>query len=202
MNPRERIKTILKHKCPDRIGISDSYWIDTVERWHKEGLPEGMTPSEYFDFDIDYISMDASLRLPERILEETDEYTIYEDKHGFTAKKWKNKSGALGYIDHKIKTREDWEKYKLRLEVDFGGTSRINTTSYFDAFVKWPSWKKAGEKFRKLRKKEKFIILNVYGPLEATWRKHGFERTLTNMLLNPELIHDMFSTQIIQFLLM
>jgi len=193
VNARERIRAILKHQCPDRIGISDSYWIDTIERWHKEGLPEGMSPSEYFDFDIDYIYMDASLRLPEKILEETGEYVIRTDKHGFTAKEWKNKSGALGYLNHKIKTKQDWDKCKSRLKVDFGGTSRIDTFDYFDPFVKYSSWKEAVRKFRELRKKEKFILLTVYGPLEATWRKHGFERTLTNMLLEPELIHNMFS---------
>jgi len=193
MNSRERIKIILKHKCPDRIGIADSYWIDTIERWYREGLPKGVTPSEYFGFDFDYIYMDASLRFPEKILEETDEYMIYEDKHGFTAKKWKSKSGALGYMDHKIKTRKDWERYKSRLEVEFRGTSRINTVSYFEPFVNYPSWREIRERFKELKKGEKFILLVVYGPLEATWRKHGFERTLTNMLLEPKLIHEMFS---------
>lgn len=193
MNARERIKILLNHKSPDRIGIADSYWIDTVKRWYKEGLSKGISPSQYFDLDFDYIYIDASLRLPEKILKETDKYTIREDKHGFSAKVWKDRSGALGYMDHKIKTRKDWEKYKSRLELAFGGTSRINIISYFEPFVKWPSWEEAREKFKRLRKRKKFILLTVYGPLEATWRKHGFVRTLTNILLDPELVHDMFS---------
>lgn len=196
MSARSRIKAVLEFECPDRIGMGDAYWIETVKQWHKEGLPEGITPPDYFDLDFDYTFLDASLRFPERIVKETEEYVVREDKHGFTAKEWKNKSGALDYMDHKIKTKEDWEKYRSRLKVDLGETSRIDTVSYFPAFVQYSSWDEVKEEFRELRRREKFILLVVYGPFEATWRKHGFERTLINMLQKPEFIADMFDAHI------
>ena len=43
MSSRERIRTLLAHREPDRVGLSDSYWLDTVPRWHTEGLPAGVT---------------------------------------------------------------------------------------------------------------------------------------------------------------
>jgi len=37
--------------------------------------------------------MDASLRLPERLVEDTTTYTVREDKHGFVGKQWKDHTG-------------------------------------------------------------------------------------------------------------
>jgi len=191
MNSRERIKTLLAHEEPDRIGLADSFWDDTLTRWAAEGYPKDVDPTEYFGFDFDWLYMDASLRLTERLVEDTDEYTVREDKHGFVAKQWKGKAGALGYLDHTVKTREDWERLKNRLTVDYGGTSRINTVSYFQPFVEWPTWEEMSATFQEMRQRGRYILLMVYGPHEANWRKHGFEQTLMDMVLDPGLIKDM-----------
>ncbi|MBK8024197.1 MAG: hypothetical protein IPK19_22875 [Chloroflexi bacterium] len=188
---RERIKKLLTFQEPDRIGKFDAFWEDTLTRWYAEGLSRDIPTSDQFGFDIEPIFLDASLRLPEALLEETDEYTIRQDKLGYTAKQWKGKSGALGYLDHAVKTREDWEQLKGRLAVDFGGTSRIHTVSYFTPFVTYPTWEEMGASFQQLLAKERYLLLHVYGPFEATWRKHGFENSLMNLALEPDLIADM-----------
>ncbi|MCD6291144.1 MAG: hypothetical protein J7M34_11625 [Anaerolineae bacterium] len=189
--PRDRIRTLLSFQEPDRIGLADAFWVDTLARWREEGLPADVDPSDYFGFDFDSLFLDASLRLPERLLEETEEYTIREDKHGFVAKQWKGRAGALGYLDHSVKTREDWARLKHRLAVDFGGTSRIHYVSYFEPFVTYPSWEEIAGYYRELRRRERFILLHVYGPFEATWRKHGFEATLMDIAADPGFIADM-----------
>jgi len=171
--------------------MADSFWDDTLARWQTEGYPPDAEAAQYFDFDFDWIYMDASLRLPEKLIEDADEYTIREDKHGFVGKQWKGKAGALGYLDHAVKSQDDWDKLKERLAVDFGETSRINTASYFSPFLTWPTWEQMAAKFKELRQNQRFVILMVYGPHEANWRKHGFEETLMNMALNPGLIADM-----------
>jgi len=196
MSSRERIKTLLSFKEPDRIGMADAYWEDTLTRWHEEGLPPNVDPAEHFGFDFDRIYMDASLRLPERLLEETDEYTIREDKHGFVAKQWKGRSGALGYLEHRVKTQEDWEQLKGRLAVDFGGSSRIHHVSYFTPFVEYPTWEEMAVYSQNLRKRGRYILLMVYGPCEATWRKHGFAETLMDMAAAPDFISDMSRTHV------
>ncbi|MCK6579988.1 MAG: hypothetical protein L6Q98_18000 [Anaerolineae bacterium] len=193
---RERIKKLLAFQEPDRIGRFDAFWEDTLTRWISEGLPPDIAPADYFAFDIEPIFLDASLRLPEKLLEETDEYTVREDKLGYTVKQWKGKAGALGYLDHVIKTREDWERHKHRLAVDFGGASRIHTVSYFTPFVAYPTWAEMGATFERLIAKERYLLLHVYGPFEATWRKHGFETTLMNLVLEPELIAAMCEAHI------
>ena len=191
MNSCERIKKLLTFQQPDRIGKTDAFWEDTLPRWRTEGLPSDVDIKDYFGFDIEPIFLDASLRMPEQLLEEADEYTIRKDKLGYTAKQWKGKAGALGYLDHVIKSREDWERLKGRLTVDFGGTSRIHTTSYFEPFITYLSWAEMGSMFNQARTTERYILLHVYGPWEATWRKHGFDTALMNIALEPELIADM-----------
>ncbi len=191
MNSRERIKILLSFKEPDRIGKQDAFWEDTLDRWQKEGMPSEVDPGDYFDLDFDNLYIDASLRLPEKLLKDTEEYTIRADKHGFIAKQWKGKAGALGYLEHRVKSRSDWESLKNRLEVDFDDTSRINNISYFEPFVEWPNWQEMAEKFQQIHKRGKYILLHVYGPHEANWRKHGFKETLMDMLLQPDLMIDM-----------
>lgn len=194
LTSRERVQKLLAFEEPDHIAKQDAYWEDTLIRWHSEGLPHDADPKEYFNLDFDNLYIDASLRLPEKLVEDTDEYTIREDKHGFVAKQWKGKSGALGYLEHTIQNRADWEKYKHRLDVDFGGTSRINRVSYFEPFVQYPTWIEMEGIFQEVRQQERYIIMHVYGPHEANWRRHGFEQTLMDMALDPGFIADMSMT--------
>jgi len=192
MNARQRVQTILDHREPDRIALNDAFWIDTLARWEREGLPPGTSPAELFDFDFDTLYLDASLRLPEQLLEDAPEYTVRQDKHGFVAKQWKGKAGALGYERHSVNTRADWERLQTRLNVDFGGTARIGPVSYFEPFVTYPTWEEMAAAFQAMRRREKYILLHVYGPFEATWRKHGFEQSLMDMALDPGLMGAMF----------
>ena len=191
LTSRERVQRLLAFEEPDRIAKQDAYWEDTLARWYDEGLPVDADPKEYFGLDFDNIFIDSSLRLPEKLVEDSEEYTIREDKHGFVGKQWKGKAGALGYLEHTIKTARDWEQHRHRLAVDFGGTSRIHHISYFEPFTTYPTWEEMGEIFQDIRKNERFILLHVYGPHEANWRKHGFEETLMDMALDPGFITEM-----------
>ena len=187
---------LLSFREPDRIGMADGCWEDTLQRWHAEGLPPDVALGELFGFDFDHIFLDASLRLPERLVEDTNEYTIREDKHGFVAKQWKGRAGALGYLDHRVKTRADWKQLRHRLAVDFGGTSRVHTVSYFEPFATYPSWEEMATRFQELVHRQRFILLAVYGPYEATWRRHGFEASLMDMAADQGWMRDMFRAHV------
>jgi uroporphyrinogen decarboxylase len=196
MQGRERIQALLAHTEPDRIGVWDAYWEDTILNWEQQGLPRGVSPTTYFNMDFENLYLDASLRLPERLLEDHPEYTLREDKHGFVAKQWKNRSGALGYLKHTVQTEQDWADLRRRLDIDFGGTARIGPASYFTPFTPFPTWEQLQVQFAAMRQRGKYVLLHVYGPIEATWRKHGFEETLSDLALNPNWMRDMFEAHI------
>ncbi len=52
MTSRERIKTILTGGVPDRVGMHESPWADTLDLWREQGLPEGQSVDDYFGMDI------------------------------------------------------------------------------------------------------------------------------------------------------
>ena len=192
----ERIRTLLAHREPDRVGLADSFWLDTVPRWESEGFPIGVTPAEYFGFDFDHVYIDSSLRLPEVVLEDTAEFYIYKDKHGFTAKRWKHKAGAFGYLDHVIQDRSDWERLRGNLVLEYGAGCRMATIPYSDPFETYHDWAAFRTEFDHLCRREKYILAVVYGPFESTWRRHGFEATLVDLVSDPGFAREMFETHV------
>ncbi len=144
ISSRQRVQQTLAFQEPDRVALADAWWEDTLARWRREGLAPDVSPAGHFGFDFDWVFMDASLRLPEALLEDTDEYTVRRDKHGFVAKQWKGRAGALGYEEHAVNDRADWERLQMRLTADAHEPSRIHTVSYFEPFVEYPSWQGDG----------------------------------------------------------
>ena len=67
MTSRDRIKKILDLKEPDRVGISDDFADNVIQKWRNDGsLPGKMTPQEYFDFDIRLFGFDQSFHKDEK----------------------------------------------------------------------------------------------------------------------------------------
>ena len=58
MTSKERIYKILDFKTPDRIGVNDIFLDTTIEKWEYDGLPENISPEEYFDLDFELIDLD------------------------------------------------------------------------------------------------------------------------------------------------
>jgi len=84
MTSKERFQAAIAHKTLDRIPVAEiCFWPETIERWRKEGLPASGEPADYFGLDkIAIFGFDCSLRLQEKVLEETSEWTIAVDKNG------------------------------------------------------------------------------------------------------------------------
>ncbi|MBS3763012.1 MAG: hypothetical protein KGZ25_06885, partial [Planctomycetes bacterium] len=61
MTSRERFQCMYEHKEADRIPVIDSPWGATIERWHKEGMPEDTTFVDFFGLDhVAQIGVDNS----------------------------------------------------------------------------------------------------------------------------------------------
>lgn len=123
MTSRERILRVLNHKIPDRVPIQDSVWVATTRRWHKEGLPEDMSPEEYFGYEFCFSNPDLTPRFPVKVIEKNEEFLITTTSFGGKRKNHRDYSTTPEIIDWPIKTKEDWKEIKKRLAPDI---KRIN----------------------------------------------------------------------------
>ncbi len=131
MTSRERVLCALRRQEPDRVPIHDSPWGTTIERWHREGLPDAVGPDEFFGYELGGQGADCSFRFEEKTLEETDEYTVATTANGAVRKNWKHATSTPECIDFTITTRQAWEEHKARLaysadRIDWGDTLKSN----------------------------------------------------------------------------
>ncbi|MDD5698421.1 MAG: uroporphyrinogen decarboxylase family protein [Victivallaceae bacterium] len=200
MNSRERIKKIFAGEIPDRVGIFDAPWPETVERWHREGLPKEVHVNEYFDYDIDdCLLLDTSLMLPKKIMEKTPEYMIYSDANGVVNKVMRGKTGAPLVLDYLIKTPADWEKYKKSLRfskariqiIRWGEYEPVDESNIVSSTL---PWSKVLKQYQEARQKDKFMLFLAAGPLENATHLLDAQDVYMKMLTEPDFISDLFST--------
>lgn len=117
MNDRERFLATMNYLPRDRCSWWELwYWPETVERWHKEGLPEDVHLKEYFGVDRrEDVGVNLGLvpAFKAETLEENETYEIYRRADGVIAKKIKE--GDLGarmpqWLSFPLETRRDWEE--------------------------------------------------------------------------------------------
>jgi len=177
MTSRERISLTLRHKEPDRIANYDSPWGTTIRRWRTEGLPEGVAPADYFNYEIATVSFDGTLRLEPELVEETDDYVIRRDASGTLTKNWKNQASTPEFIDFLLKDRAIWDEHKERFQP---ARDRVD-------------WEKMREQVRVAREKGKFLCLGgSFGFQLIFSRMVGPEKTMYVMADDPEWAKEMF----------
>ncbi len=116
MATRERIKRMYEHKEADRVPLLGGPWGTTLERWRSEGMPQDADFVDYFDLDrVVGIGGDTSPRYEEKFIEETDEYVVYFDSWGTTAKNWKHASSTPHWLARTVVDRKSWEAAKKRM---------------------------------------------------------------------------------------
>ncbi|MBC8235437.1 hypothetical protein H8E77_38310 [bacterium] len=179
MTSRERISTILSGGIPDRIGMADSYWGSTVQRWQKEGLPANVSPNDYFGTnDIAHLGGDLSLRFPGKLIEDTSEHQIIIDGNGVTRMNLKTGGGwTPHWLDYTIKDEATWQEHRQQLEYD---ESRIPGNII--------------ETYQRLREAGKFIAYSGHTCFAATWAFIGQVNEFLWMAEKPDLITDLFAT--------
>ena len=177
MTGRERILTTLTGGIPDKVGNSESPWAETIVRWRQEGLAEDADVADALHMDIlNMGGIDMSLRLPVEVFEETDEYRLLRDANGVTRKDFKRESGHTPHwIDHVVRTRADWMKYRDRLEPTPERLADSARTAYDHG-----------------RERGRFVCFNTPEAYELAWPVFGQVGIFTLMMDAPELIADVF----------
>lgn len=174
----ERVVAQLHLKETDRVPITDNPWHTTVARWKKEGFPDDADVSEYFGFEFRGFGIDGSFMLPEKVVEETDEYVITTNKNGATLKNWKNKTSTPELVGFTLTTPKIWNELKPRLE-------------FKPERIYWNSDKECYNKCRQMGLFVHVALVIGYDELSTTV---GPETLLPAMLTEPEWVYDMFKT--------
>ena len=188
MTSRERVKAAINFCKPDRMPCNEAPWPDTIEQWHKQGLPDDVMPADYFGYDICSMFLDCSPRFEQKIIKKEGEYTIYQDRYGYTAKKILNKGSTLDFISHIIEDEPTWQRHMNRWEFSNDRTelARIDDASYFAHFAPYPSWEEAKKRYLKLYDTGRYMLFDNYGPWEACWRCRGYENQLIDTAVHSD----------------
>ncbi len=175
MDSRERILTALSHREPDRVPIHDGPWPATIARWHKEGLPESVSPAEYFGYEIVFTGCDLTPRFPVEVLEETEEYIVQRTATGAVNKNFRDLSSTPQLIDRPIKSKQDWPPIRERLYAD-------------EARINWDGMRRQIEEAHRRGKFVTFAGSYGYDTLQGYMRS---EHLLMAMATHPDWVREM-----------
>jgi len=123
MTTRELWQNIMHYGEFDRMPVTHwGGWAETRRRWIGEGMPENVSEHEYFNAVPMWAGVGVNLDLMPsfagEVLEDADEYRIERDGGGVILKRWKNESCIPQYIDHTLKSADQWDEFKKRLQPD------------------------------------------------------------------------------------
>ncbi len=196
MTPRDRIRAAVRFEQPDRLPCTESFWEGTIEAWREQGMPDGIAVEDYFGLDTCAMSLDASPRFEQKIVERSAGWITFEDRFGYTAKRLEKESGTIHFLDHANTGRDAWQRIKFRfvLADDPGEPARIDDASYFMHFGAYPSWPEAVEKYHRLCARGRYLLFYVYGPWEQMWRHRGMQNLFMDVATDPDWVEEMAVT--------
>jgi len=203
MDSKERINCLLNHKEADRIGILDAYWIETIDRWKREGLSEALDISDYFNHDISFVWFEARLGLKEELISKDKENNYIRNIDGVTFRIPKNGVPYIkddvdlpGFpVEYTIKSKSDWIKYKKNF---FPSEWRMaykpeitppyhGTKETFDDLNKY---------YLGIKAKNRFIFFAPREPFEATRNLMGSENFFMQIALDKSWIRELFEEHV------
>jgi len=180
LTPRERVIAALEHREDklDRIPIHDSPWGATVSRWIREGLPDGMSPGDYFGYEIAIFGADTSPMFPVEVISEDAEYIVERTSFGGIRRNHRDYSTTPEIIDWPCKTREDWEKIKVRLQPS---ERRVDWVSALNAY-------------HRERSRGRFIMYGAAVGYDKIQSYVKSDQLLKAIIRDPEWVKDMYWT--------
>ena len=178
MDSKQRVTKIIAGEIPDRIPLFDTYWTTTIERWHREGLPAGVSPQHYFGTDeIARIGGDYSMQFPERVLSQNDDEKKYWDSDGaLRIDKHVEVGWTSQWLDFTIKNQTDWNKYKKQMT--------FNPSRIYESTV---------DHYEYARRSGHFVCYSAHACFHPTWMRLGMETMFMLMLDDPDFIYDMYA---------
>ena len=181
LTTKERILRTYRREDIDRVPLVDWAWGGTVNRWYKEGLPEGIWWEDYFGFDkIMEIMPDNSPRYPYKVIEETDRYKIITTPWGQTQKIFNELDSTPEVLDCYYDSSSRWEEAKERM------------LTHYEDRIPWDFLK---ENYAKWKAEGRFMQLGLWFGFDVAHSQlAGTENVLIGLYEEPEWVTDMFDT--------
>jgi hypothetical protein len=189
LNHRERFLNVFRFKDVDRVcDYEFGYWTETIDRWHREGLPLEKRDNRGIELYLglegwdccEWLPIRSGLwpTLPERILEEGEGRALMDDGMGGTYLCTTDTSSPPHYLRHPLKDREDWEGLRLFFEPDTPGRFPLN-------------WEEVAESYKERDYPLGINVGSLYGWLR-NWM--GVEGISIALYRDPEWVEEMMDT--------
>jgi hypothetical protein len=151
--PRALFNSTMRYERPERMfnwnwiyglygspgegGGGTQFWQQTIDRWHREGLPADVASPKLIN---DFFGVDRRLHLNFRhrvwplwepvVLEETDRYQIVQQTEGCIVKQFKGidlETSVPVHLRRPVTSRQEWKKFaRERLDPDAPGRERFS----------------------------------------------------------------------------
>lgn len=184
MTSREIVSALLDKQIPERMGLFEHFWPETLgEVWPEQGYPKGAAPEDEFGYDICFATgWLQSEPFPGQweVLEETDEWRLTRDGRGAHLKYWKKKSGTPEHVDFEVTDPGVWKRYKEPLLAT--DLSRL------------PNKEEAKKNLADQRAKGKYTMFGTLFIFELMRATIGDQNFLPALIEEKEWIHDFCST--------
>lgn len=183
---RERFNAVMRWQKVKQVPNMDfGYWSETIDVWHKQGLPENINTGA----DIErFLGLEGVESLPwtptinglyppfeHKIIEDKGETQIIQDRNRNICEVSKKNSSIPKYIKYGIETRDDWEIFKNE-HLDYKQPDRIGDV------------RKAADEARKAGLPIRFDAGSLYGWLR-NWM--GLENISIAIMTDREWVEEM-----------
>lgn len=189
MNHRERFLDVISFKEVDRVcDYEFGYWTETIDRWHREGLP--MEKRTHRDIELflgfegwdccEWLPIRSGLwpELPGRVIEEKEGRAVMDDGMGGIYICTTESSSPSHYLRHPLKNREDWERLRPFFDPDTPGRFPLN-------------WDEVAESYRERDHPLGIRVGSLYGWLR-NWM--GVRNISIAFYREPEWVMEMMDT--------
>ncbi|MDO8586880.1 MAG: uroporphyrinogen decarboxylase family protein [Armatimonadota bacterium] len=163
------------------------FWGSTIERWLTEGLPADAPAHEYFGMDPrDTIPVVSGFcdtpfcpAFEPELISEDDTIRTWRDGQGIVRRERKDRPelSMPQFLEFPVKSREDWERMKPRLDPDTP--------------ERYPNWDELKKRYDG---REYVLQLNVCGAYGMPRNLFGEENLAYIYYDDPELLHDIQRT--------
>lgn len=117
ISSKERVNLALAHKPADRIPRFESFWGETIPLWQQQGMPEGLDVHDFFGYDMHQAGWvnGTGDGTPNRVIEETDEWSMFVDSNGAVFKYMKGRSSTPEHVHFTVNGPDAWRELKARM---------------------------------------------------------------------------------------